>query len=295
MNKLIILLFIIVSGSGAFFCKNPRNGSLSQKQNPKDTSKQKLSFINPEGQTIATRFLLPEGFQRVGVETGSFGEYLRNVELKADGTKARLFNGALKEPQDVYAAVINLDVGTRDLQQCADAVMRLRGEYYFKTKQIDKIQFHFTNGSLASFSKYAEGYRTEVAGNKVTWVKKAKPDFSYAAFRSFMDVVFMYAGTLSLEKELVAVPDWENIAIGDVVIYGGSPGHCVIVTDMAKNEATGEKIFLIAQSWMPAQDIHILTNPQMQPGFSPWYSNRFEGGFYTAECAFEKKHLKRWE
>jgi hypothetical protein len=37
-----------------------------------------------------------------------------------------LYNGAPKFRQDVHAAVIDIDVGTRDLQQCADATMRLR-------------------------------------------------------------------------------------------------------------------------------------------------------------------------
>ena len=46
-----------------------------------------------------------------------------------------------------------------------------------------------------------------------------------------------------------------SMQIGDVLIQGGSPGHAVIVVDMAENPATGEKLYLLAQSYMPAQDI----------------------------------------
>ena len=55
-------------------------------------------------------------------------------------------------------------------------------------------------------------------------------------------MVFAYAGTASLAKELnpTAV---QEMKIGDVFIVGGSPGHCVIVVDMAENRSTGEKSF----------------------------------------------------
>ena len=51
----------------------------------------------------------------------------------------------------------------------------------------------------------------------------------------------------------------ENIEIGDVFIQGGFPGHAIIVVDLAENEV-GEKCFLVAQSYMPAQEIHVLKN-----------------------------------
>lgn len=292
MYKFLLILTLSLGSTGYFACTS----KAEEKQSAKVAEhKEKPYWINPGGTTIGTRFLLPEGFSRVPVASGSFAEYLRNLELKPDGTKALLFNGQLKEPQDVYAAVINLDVGTKDLQQCADAVMRLRSEYFYKTGQFDKIQFHFTSGSLAEYTKYAEGYRAVINGSTVKWEKKEKPDNSYGTFRRYMDLVFMYSGTLSLDKELKPKADWENIQAGDVVIYGGSPGHCVIVTDVAQNTDTGEKIFLIAQSWMPAQDIHVLTNPHMRPDLSPWYSNRFDGVFYSAECVFDRNNLKSWE
>ena len=49
--------------------------------------------------------------------------------------------------------------------------------------------------------------------------------------------------------------------IGDVFIKGGFPGHAVVVLDMAENDRTGQRVFLLAQSYMPAQDIHIMKNP----------------------------------
>lgn len=77
--------------------------------------------------------------------------------------------------------------------------------------------------------------------------------------QQYMKQVFTYAGTLSLSKEMKSVSDVNRLEAGDVFIKGGSPGHAVIVLDVATN-ANGEKVFLLAQSYMPAQDIHVLVN-----------------------------------
>lgn len=108
-----------------------------------------------------------------------------------------------------------------------------------------------------------------------------------------MDLVFTYAGTWSLEKEMQAVKDINQMQIGDVFIKGGSPGHAVIVLDIAENPQTKEKIFLLAQSYMPAQDIQVLINPN-DAKLSPWYSINFTNELVTPEWTFEKKQLKRF-
>ena len=96
-------------------------------------------------------------------------------------------------------------------------------------------------------------FRISVKGDNVSWIKSSSPSNSQEEFRRFMDVVFAYASTLSLEKELKPIKKSE-MKIGDVFIKGGSPGHAIIVMDMAENKSTGEKIFILAQSYMPAQE-----------------------------------------
>ena len=64
--------------------------------------------------------------------------YLEEFPVKENGTKVMLYNGKEKNRQDVHAAVLDINIGNKDLQQCADAVMRLRAEYLYKTKQYDK-------------------------------------------------------------------------------------------------------------------------------------------------------------
>jgi hypothetical protein len=81
--------------------------------------------------------------------------------------------------------------------------------------------------------------------------------------------------------------------IGDVFIIGGSPGHAIIVVDMAVN-VDNEKVFILAQSYMPAQQTQILINP-MDETISPWYSLKSKEKLVTPEWTFELDNLKRFK
>lgn len=186
-----------------------------------------------------------------------------------------------------------MDIGSQDLQQCADAVMRLRAEYLFAEGKARQIHFNFTNGFRAEYSRWMEGERIVVRNNRVSWVRQgAAPDNSHRSLRRYLEQVFSYAGTLSLEKELqhVRIQEMEP---GDVLIRGGSPGHAVIVLDMAEN-SHGHRMYLLAQSYMPAQEIHVLRNPS-DPDLSPWYVlPQEESVIRTPEWDFATGDLKRF-
>ncbi len=248
--------------------------------------------INPTRETIKTRFSTPKGFVRVEPKKNSFQHYLQNFNLKPRGSKVHLYNQGLKNRQDVHEAILNINVGKRDLQQCADATMRLRAEYLYQQKLFDNIHFNFTNGFNAKYSKWRLGERISVKGNKVTWYNGAQKGDSRKSFDKYLIMVFSYAGTLSLEKEMKKVIV-KNIQIGDVFIQGGSPGHAVIIVDIAKND-NGETIFLLAQSYMPAQEIHVLKNFNNQ-SLSPWYKAENLETLKTPEWTFTKNNLRRFQ
>lgn len=223
--------------------------------------------------TLARRIAPPAGFERVAAADGSFAAWLRGLPLKPAGEPVLTYTGKPKWRQDVHVAVIDIDVGKRDLQQCADAIMRLRGEWLYGAGRKTDIAFNDTDGKRRAFSR------------------QSRQD--YPAFRKYMDVVFAYAGTYSLDRELkpVAISD---MAIGDVFIKGGFPGHAVLVADMAADKATGEKRFLLIQSYMPAQEMHVLKSPKSADG-SPWYSTKdISDQLVTPEWVFLKTALKRW-
>ncbi len=247
-------------------------------------------LINEEGRTVEKRFIAPAGYARTEAGEDSFTAFLRKLPLKPHNTKVKLYNGQLKPNQDAHVAVIDMDPGNRDLQQCADAIIRLRAEYLYKRQLFDSIHFNFTNGFRADYSKWVRGYRIKVEGNRTYWVKMAAPSNTYDDFRRYLDIVFTYAGTLSLSRELAA-KKYSDISAGDVLIRGGSPGHAVIVVDVAVSTETGGRICLLAQSFMPAQEIHILKNPENPE--NPWYKADEDGvSIETPEWTFYPHDLK---
>ena len=234
----------------------------------------------------------PIGYERTKSIKNSFAAWLQHLPIKTNDNIVYLYDGNKKRNQNAQFKVVNIDVGDKDLQQCADAVMRLRAEYLFANNQQAKIKFNYTNGVSIPFSKWSSGYFPKLQGNKVVWVA-AQNNTSYASFKKYIYNIFTYAGTSSLSKELQPV-ELNELQIGDVFIYGGFPGHAVIVVDVAVNKTTGDKCFMIAQSYMPAQNIHVLKNPK-NVDISPWYSvSACKNQIITPEWTFETDQLKRF-
>lgn len=187
--------------------------------------------------------------------------------------------------------MVSIDVGARDLQQCADAIIRLRAEYLFSCGADESIAFHFTSGDLAEWTRWRSGERPIVEASGVSWVDSARPDAGYGSFRDYLETIFTYAGTASLSGELEEVADPSSVRIGDVFIEGGFPGHALLVVDVAA-DAAGRRVFLLAQSYMPAQEIHVLRNPRSDG--SPWYPAAREGPLVTPEWMTRYESLRRF-
>ena len=235
---------------------------------------------------------LPKGFNYVEEGDSVYSNWLLDLKLKKSKI-VYLYNGKLKSNQDVQYGVLNIDIGKKDLIQCADAAIKLRADYLFENHSYDQIKFLTTSGNEISFECWLKGVRWKVQGAKLVSynIHKEEPDIQQD-YNSFMEYVFTYCGTYSLSKQLKAVNDTKALQPGDIFVYGGFPGHAVTVMAVAKNEA-GKTIFLLSQGYMPAQDIHILKNYTI-PDLSPWYDLSGIYPLYTPEWQFDKGSLKRW-
>ncbi|RKI42270.1 hypothetical protein D7V86_06770 [bacterium D16-51] len=249
----------------------------------------KESLLQTDGKTLQSRILAPEGYQRTACKKGSFAEFLRNYPLKKHGSPVLLYSGEEKGNQEAHAAVFKLPIEKEDLQQCADSVMRMYAEYFWKTGQKERIRFHFVDGFLAEYTKWRDGYRIQT-GDFSSWVKSADYNDSYSNFKKFMRIVFAYAGTLSMEEEAKKIP-LKKLQAGDIFIKGASPGHVVMVVDVCKDK-DGKKAFLLAQGYMPAQEFQLLKNPLHQEDL--WYYQEEIGDtFQTPEYSFTKDSFRR--
>lgn len=229
----------------------------------------KPSYINKSGNTIKSRVTLPQNFERVVYDSLSFQNYIRYQTLKNYGAKVINYNGNPYFYQLGHVGVLDVDVPSNGLQQCADALIRLRSEYLWKTNQKDKIGFNFTSGHYCSWNKYAEGFRPKVNGNKVTFHKTAAANHSKASFYKYLNLIYTYSGTMSLNNELKEITNIQDLQVGDMLIVGGFPGHVIMIADIIEND-TKERLFLLIHGNTPAQSIHLLKNLE-DSSISPWY------------------------
>lgn len=262
-RKTITLLAGIILLGCTLPNREQKNETVTGKQDAKTTTEK--GFARSIG-----HIPLPAGYRRVETTNGSFAAFLRNIPLKKSKT-VLIYNGEPKRNQDAHYAILDVPVGNKDLQQCADAVMRLKAEYLFEQERFSEIVFRDNVGGVYAFSA----------------------PYTRANFERYLQRVFGMCGSASLEKELRPVQEYTNIRAGDVLIRGGFPGHAEIVVDVAVNDA-GEKIYLLAQSYMPAQDIHVVKNPNNDET-NPWYDAQTENEqIVTPEYVFTKKQLRRW-
>lgn len=286
MKRFIPLVTLLIIATS---CQRAQNNSTSNIdiQQPSNHQNGNPSIILT-GKNVLERFPTPQGYTRTVEPEGSFQHYLRTLDLKPHGSKVKYFDGRTKESNDVYIAVVDLEIGTKDLHQCADAVMRLRGEYLWNQERYDEIKFNFTNGFNVEYKEWMKGRRMVVDGNRTYWDNQNNASNTYEDFWKYLELIFAYAGTASLEKETINKPINEA-NIGDILIQGGFPGHAIIIVDQATN-SEGKSIFLLAQSYMPAQELQILMNPN-NDSQNPWYELK-EGVIETPEWTFSSNDFR---
>jgi hypothetical protein len=156
--------------------------------------------------------------------------------------------------------------------------MRLRADYLFSQSKFKDISFRQASGKTLSYT---------------TWLAGRTPDKTN--LWTYLESVFNTANTTSLNQQL-KLKAIETLEIGDVFVTGPPPGysygHAIIVVDKCINKE-GKVKFMLAQSYMPAQEIQILDNPA-NPG-CPWYDLDFGQTLDTPEWDFTSSQLKTFE
>lgn len=207
---------------------------------------------------LEQRFEAPPGFARADLQAGSFGAWLRRLPLEPPGTPVRSYAGGVIQPASspFVAAVAALDVGEADLQQCADAVMRLHAEWRWSQGARDQ-SYRAASGLNLEFQRWARGERLVAKGASLSWVPRARAGSAdHGALRQFMDAVFAWTNTVALARQAAPI-SYPGLRPGDFVVQGGNPGHAILILDLAR-AADGRQVVLLGQSYMPAQSFHVL-------------------------------------
>jgi len=213
---------------------------------------------HPPNEALSKRYQPPAGYQRVAVGPGSFAAWMRALPVRLDRTDVLSYQGVpLDRPS---AGIIAMDVGSRDLMQCADSVIRLHAEFLWAKGRQDEAAYRFTSGDETRWRDWVAGERMHIAGSRVRRTQGAPRSAKHASYRRWLDLVFTYAGTVSLARDASPLPVASPVEAGEFYVEAGSPGHAVVVLDVVKN-ADGVRLGLLGQGFMPAEDIHILRSP----------------------------------
>lgn len=229
---------------------------------------------NPAGRKTIGEIAPPMGFRRVEAEPGSFGAFIREFPLQGRGSHMKYYDGSMAYGQYFGYAVLDLPM-ISNMEQCADAVMRMRAEYFWKDGQYERIHFHSVDGKDMRYGGGADR----------------------ASFEQYLRKVYGSANTTSLRRYLKK-KDFEDVAPGDVLVYEAPSdiryGHAVLIADVAVNPRTGKKALLLAQSSTPALTMHIIRD-MLHPVKSPWIIvEDSDKDIFVSGIRFQKADLRGW-
>ena len=106
---------------------------------------------NPKNYAHIGEIPTPSGYERVVGTNPGYTQFLRALPLKPKGSKVHLYTGGKAFFQPMNYAVVDLPL-LSNAEQCADACMRLRAEYFYQTGQYHKIKIQNVNGNTQRYS-----------------------------------------------------------------------------------------------------------------------------------------------
>lgn len=225
------------------------------------------------GAVLREAFPTPVGAQRA--EASAFGRWLRELEVEAPETPVLTFDGRRVGHR---ARVVALPMVAGDLQQCADSVLRARAEWL--REQGLPVVFHATSGDPIAWERWRNGERPYESGGRLAWRQTDRT----GTWDGYLAAVFTWAGTRSLSA-YDTVPASGAPQPGDVLVDPGSPGHAVLVLDVARRD--DRTWVLVGEGYMPAQSFHVELGPV--GGWWPW-----EDGVALPHWPLDASTLRRW-
>lgn len=287
----VIIVFLFYSEHQNKLKTNvPLNTDMVSTITPETTEKPSVEVavdvIVPTEKAIGTRFNPPSGYKRIDLVTSSFGEYLRSFNLKDYNIKPLSYNTtteALEENVSLNTiSVLDISlINGRNLQTAPNSIIRLYAEYLYKHAHYDDISFKLATTPLfeCDYATWTKGGRLKVNenGTQIEWClehgahcthRDVELGASQSTFKYYLQNVMMYTSTTSLKTNLYKVQN-NDIAPGDVIFYADSSIPSIVV-DVAV-DASGNKLFVLAQGGTPASEIYIVRN-EKNSNNNPWHS-----------------------
>ena len=206
----------------------------------------------PAQGTIGQITLPSTEYRRLPVVSGSFAAWLRHLPLKSKNSPVLDYRGSVfKTANDtVIAAVVDLAVTGRRLEQCMDILVRLYADYLWQSGQTKNLCLPLPGGYRLAWGDWKRGFRPSFKGIDMHLSQSSKADSGEGAYRKYLNTVFAESHTQQFYYGYQPVPP-ESVAIGDFIVKKGVKGHAVMIVDIAVNRE-GDLIALIGNGDTPA-------------------------------------------
>ncbi len=226
--------------------------------------------------SVGAAYPPPDGAARAPDD--AFGAWLQALPLRPQGARILTHDG---RPVAHDGRPVDLPLVRGDLQQCADSAIRLRAEFMRAQGRADALSFRATSGDPLPWARFRAGETPYAAAGGIRW---RASDPAGQTWDRWLSHVFMWAGTRSLQA-YETTPAARPRA-GDVLVQGGSPGHAVVILDVATRG--DQTLLLLGEGFMPAQDFHVEHGPVA--GWWPWGAAGVDLGHWHMPA----DSLRRW-
>ncbi len=227
-----------------------------------------LSGLTYAQDTLQKRFNPPPEFTRVKVSPNSLAAWLRKLPLLEPGSAVLDFRGKIFKPgnDSSVAAVVDMNVKGRRLEQCMDILLRLYSDYLIANGKRDSLKFPLPDGLPLSWKQWRAGFRPLFKGLHFQLRKSGSADSSTKSFHNYLNTIFSYTGSQTFFHYYPDIsPD--KLQIGDFIVRKVRKGHAVLIIDMVEN-VRAQKMVLVGQGDTPACPFYILRNKNGSPWFS---------------------------
>lgn len=209
-------------------------------------------------QTIIERFPPPEGFKRLTLADTTFGAWLRQRPLLPPGSPLCDFNNRIRKPAEdsTLAAIVDMDIRGRRLEQCMDILMRLYSQWLVENNKTEQLRWPMPGGVFLSWSDWRQGRRPVFKRDHYE-LSETGPAPDNDDLDAYLNTLYALSGTQTFYFAYRPV-DRQNVRPGDFIVKKSTRhGHTVLIMDVVVNKA-GTRRVMVAQGDTPAVPLHVL-------------------------------------
>jgi hypothetical protein len=245
------------------------------------------------GQTVERSIAPPAGYARVALPVGAFASSLRQLEL-SDQRELLSGDGKILLCDDEKVAVTTAAPFDNKNDTGLDGIVRLWGDYLWKSHAPATISFPLDNGQRAVWKDWRDGLRPREAGGRYVFTQVTTPNGSRANYDQYLAFVAEAMGAIALRRESSIVFE-DSLSVGDLIVALGkkNESRVGIILDVCKGPR-GDKLYLLGTCGTPSTYLYIARPYAPVQGKNEWFT--LEGAEYaigeTARADLRRVTLK---